>query len=446
MTAMTSCYQAFCHQLNAQAPQLVTSIKDSLLAFPQLVTSTMDSLLASPDSSECSCERSCRIGLIRFKNKDGTTCRKLGFRDCKCTPLWHNFHQRQLDFINANLNDARLHSAQLTAFKNGVQQLRLRHRELTKQDFRNEQYWLCQDYARTDKMRWIHNLDVRKRKQRRRFGMIAVLDAASTAENDGTGPDPENEIPVEAEDLYIDEETYEFPLYVSDKPSSELQCISKATSHTQNEAEEDSHPVITITLDDIRRNQHLTIDEILERFEDLKQRATARINTLEDEDTTLANKIDALYVHPWPETQSKCGCTAELKLYHKYQNFGNSQVYAELEAEMSRSDLRLEQQSQATAARGLEIKQMLRSIDGHVGDQVADVEVAHSREGVRQALVRYLRRYDPHIDLRVQPEDGGHSSEALTLDLLRKIDEMLERWAVEDASRCATIGRSLVGY
>ncbi|KAL9019156.1 MAG: hypothetical protein Q9180_008697, partial [Flavoplaca navasiana] len=196
---------------------------DSLLAFPQLATCTMDSLLASPNSSECSCEGSCRIALIRFKNKDGTTYRKLGFRDCKCTPLSHGFHQRQLDFVNANLNDARLHIAQLTALKDGVQQLRLRHQELTKQDFRNEQYWLCQDYARTDKMRWIHNLDVRKTKQRIRFGIIAVPNAASTAENDMTGPDPENEIPVEAEDLYIDEDTYEFPLYVSDKPSSELQ-------------------------------------------------------------------------------------------------------------------------------------------------------------------------------------------------------------------------------
>ncbi|KAL9037484.1 MAG: hypothetical protein Q9180_003689, partial [Flavoplaca navasiana] len=226
-------------------------------------------------------------------------------------------------------------------------------------------------------------------------------------------------------------------------PSSELQCISKATSETWNAAEQDSRPVITITLDDIRRNQHLTIDEILDRFEDLKQRAAALTNNVGDKDTTLANKINAVY--PWPETPSKCGCTAELKLYHKYQNFGNPQVYAELEAEMSRSDLRLEQRLQATAARGLEIKQMLRSIDDHVGDQVADLEVARSREGVRRALVRYLRRYDPHIDLRVQPEDGGHSSEALTLDLLRKIDEMLERWAVEDASRCATIGKSLVG-
>ncbi|KAL8879147.1 MAG: hypothetical protein Q9198_003190, partial [Flavoplaca austrocitrina] len=186
-----------------------------------------------------------------------------------------------------------------------------------------------------------------------------------------------------------------------------------------------------------------TIDEILGRFVDLKQRAAALINNSEDEDATLANKINALY--PWSETPSKCGCTAELKLYHTYQNFGNTRVYAELEAEMSKSDLRLEQRLQATAARGLEIKDLLRSIDHHVGDQVADVEVARSREGLRQALVRYLRRYDPHIDLRIQPEDCGHSSEALTLVLLRRADEMLGRWAVEDASRCATTGKSLVG-
>ncbi|KAL8990144.1 MAG: hypothetical protein Q9169_008199, partial [Polycauliona sp. 2 TL-2023] len=124
-------------------------------------------------------------------------------------------------------------------------------------------------------------------------------------------------------------------------------------------------------------------------------------------------------------------------------NIGNSWAYADLEAEMAKSDLQTEEQETTTADRGLEIQTILQSIESHIASQTADVEVAIGREGIRKALVRYLRRYDSQIDLQVQIEDGGFPSEASTLDLLERVDVMLERWARQDKSRSETASNNL---
>ncbi|KAL8756045.1 MAG: hypothetical protein Q9199_003219 [Rusavskia elegans] len=430
MKNITSYYQALRDRLNAQIQQLVASITEYLLA--------------SPDPSHCSCEnlQSCRIILITVINDDGTTYLEPNYRNCSCTPIWQEFHQRQLDLINADLKDLQMQTAQLTALENGVQQLLLRHRELAKEKLKKEQYWLRQDYARTDKIRWLHNLDVRKRNERRERNITLNRKRGSVAGNDGADPDWEKEIPVDAEDLYIDEDFYEFPFCFSGELSSELQCIPQADSSSQNDHVQDWQPVLKTTLNSIRRGQYLTLEEVLDRFEDFKARAAVLINVWEDEDDTRASKIDAVY--PWLKTQSSCACTAELKLYHIYRIFGNPQVYADLEAEMLKSDIRIEQRGKTTADRGLEIGSLLRSFDDHISSQVADLEAAFGAEGTRKALAAYLRRYDQEIDLRVQVQDGGHPSEALTLELLGRTDEMLERWAVEDASRCAVVGGKLL--
>ncbi|KAI4247648.1 MAG: hypothetical protein L6R42_009559, partial [Xanthoria sp. 1 TBL-2021] len=410
---ITSYYQALRDRLYAQIQQLVASITEFLLA--------------SPDPSHCSCEnlQNCRIILITVINDDGTTYLEPNFRNCSCTPIWQEFHQRQLDLINADLKDLQMQTAQLTALENGVQQLLLRHREFAKEKLKKEQYWLRQDYARTDKTRWLHNLDVRKRNERRERNITLNRKRGLVAGNDGADPDWEKEIPVDAEDLYIDEDFYEFPLCVSGELSSELQYIPQADSNSQNDNIQDPQPVLKTTLNSIRRGQYLTLDEVLDRFEDFKARAATLINGWEDEDDTCASKIDA-------------------KLYHIYRNFGNPQVYADLEAEMLKSDIRIEQRRKTTADRGLEIGSLLRSFDDHISSQVADLEAAFGAEGTRKALAAYLRRYDQEIDLRVQVQDGGHPSEAITLKLLRRTDEMLERWAVEDASRCAVVGGNLL--
>ncbi|KAL8646167.1 MAG: hypothetical protein Q9226_006986 [Calogaya cf. arnoldii] len=415
MKHITSYYHALRNRLNAQVQQLIASIFESPLALP--------------DPSHCSCDQpsNCRIVLVTLINEDGITHLEPSFRNCSCTPVWHDLHQRQLNLINANLGDLQTQMAQLHALEEGVQQLLLRHRELAKEKPKKEQYWLRQDYARTDKIRWLHNLDIRKRNERR-ARKITLNRKGPVAGNSSLDPGWEQEIPIETDDLYIDEDVYEFPLCLPEEPSSDLQCITPAQSDSQKENTQDPHPVLKTTPSGIRRGQYLTLDEVLDRFEDLKSRAAILINEWEDEDDKRASKIDAVYP---VINHGSCACTAELKLYHKYKNIGSPQVYADLEAQMLQSDIRILQQLKTTADRGLEIETLLRSFDGHISSQIADLETAYGREGTRKAFIGYLRRYDLQIDLRVQVEDGGHPSQARTEELLQKTDDMLEQWKDE---------------
>ncbi|KAL8854293.1 MAG: hypothetical protein Q9221_001007 [Calogaya cf. arnoldii] len=415
MKHITSYYHALRNRLNAQVEQVIASI--------------FESLLASPDPPHCCCDQSsnCRIILITVISDDGSTHLNPSFRNCSCTPAWHDFHQRQLNLINANLGDLQTRMAQLNALEEGVQQLLLRHRELAKEKLKKEQYWLRQDYARTDKIRWLRNLDVRKRNERR-TRKITLNGKGPVAGKGSMDSSWEQEIPIDADDLYIDEDFVEFPLCLSEEPSSELQCITQADSTSQIENAQDPHAVLKTTLNGIRLGQYLTLDEILDRFEDLKSRAAILNSEWEDEDDKRASKIDAVYP---VINHGSCACTAELKLYHKYQNIGNPQVYADLEAEMLQSDVQILQQLKTTADRGLEIESLLQSFDDHISSQIADLETAYGREGTRKGFIGYLRRYDPQIDLPVQIENGGHPSQARTVELLQKTDDMLERWEHE---------------
>ena len=72
---------------------------------------------------------------------------------------------------------------------------------------------------------------------------------------------------------------------------------------------------------------------------------------------------------------------------------------------------------------------MLRLFDEHVSSQILDLEAAQGGDGRQKAFVTYLGRYDWQLDLQVDVGDGHHPSAARTLDLLRKTDTMLERWA-----------------
>ena len=388
-------------RLNAQVQQLVASVKQSLQALPE--------------SSRCSCEQlgNCRIVLVTVVNDDGTTYLEPSFRDCNCGPVWHDFHQRQLHLINTDLADRQVQTAQLKTLEEGVQGLLLRHRELAKAEVRQEQYWLRRDYARTDKVRCLQNIHIRK--ERRKI---------STADGLGAILDEGVEWPVDVEDLYIDEDVYEFRRCVSEQPTTTL---SKAVSDSQTDTEKETNPQIKTTLNTIRRDhgQFLSLDEVLSRFEDFKKRAAALIDEWEDEDATRGSKIDAVY--PWANQRS-CACTAEQKLFHKYQNFGSTAVYADLEAAMFRSDGDMEQQEITTANRGVEIERMLRLFDEHVSSQIVDLVAAQGGDGRRKVFVTYLRRYDGQLDLQVDIGDG-HPSAARTLELLREMDTMLERWA-----------------
>ncbi|KAL8988307.1 MAG: hypothetical protein Q9169_008577, partial [Polycauliona sp. 2 TL-2023] len=279
--SIASYYQILRNRLNAQVHHLIASI--------------LDSLLASPISTRCSCEQlgSCRLALITVINHDGTTYLEPGFPNCDCPPVWRNFHQRQLYLVNADLKDLHVRMVQLNALENGVQELLLRHRELANKELRKEQYWLCQDYARTDRIRWLHNLDIRKRKQRRRFGIIVSRDEALNTENCSVDPDREEELPVEEDDLDMDEEIYEFPLCVSEKSDLEVLPSRKdAASDSPTGDANESRPSLKTTLNGIRRGQYLTLEEVLDRFEDFKHRAYTLIHKWDDEDEARASRVD----------------------------------------------------------------------------------------------------------------------------------------------------------
>ncbi|KAL8857270.1 MAG: hypothetical protein Q9178_006196 [Gyalolechia marmorata] len=394
--------RALRNRLNAQVQQLVASV--------------IESLQALTESSRCSCEQlgNCRIVLVTVINDDETTYLEPSFRDCNCSPVWHDFHQRQLHLINTDLADRQVQRAQLTALEEGVRGLLLRHRELAKAEVRQEQYWLRQDYARTDEVRRLQNVHIRNECRKR-----------STSDDSSAILDKGVEWPVDAEDLYIDEDVYEFRPCVSEQPTS----LSKALSDSQTDTEKETSPEIKTTLNTIRRDhgQFLSLDEVLSRFEDFKKRAAALMDEWEDEDATRGSKIDAVY--PWANHQRSCACTAEQKLYHRYQNFGSTAAYADLEAAMFRSDRGMEEQRISTADKGVEIERMLRLFDDHVSSQIVDLEAAQGGDGRRKAFVRYLRRYDWQLDLQVDIRGDSYASGARTSELLRETDTMLERWA-----------------
>ncbi|KAL8671077.1 MAG: hypothetical protein Q9224_007639, partial [Gallowayella concinna] len=183
-----------------------------------LLTKIIDSLQASPDLSHCSCSQpgNCRIVLVTVTNDDdGTTYLEPSFINCRCSPVWYTHHQRQLDLVNANLRDVQKQMVQLTALEEGVQQMLIRHREFAKAEIRHEQWWLRQDYARTDEARRLKNVEVYyKQRESERKGKMVKRERESTVESGETvqGGDEWVMVPVEEEELYFDDEVYEFPL------------------------------------------------------------------------------------------------------------------------------------------------------------------------------------------------------------------------------------------
>ncbi|KAI4246500.1 MAG: hypothetical protein L6R40_001863 [Gallowayella cf. fulva] len=396
------------------------------------VEKLIESLLAAPDLYSCSCEQpgNCRIVLVTVINDDGTTYLEPSFVNCHCTHVWYGHHQRQLQLINAHLRDVQVQMAQLNALEGKLELLLLRHREFGKAEIRYEQYWLRQDYARTDQVRQLRN-DAVGRRERMNRGKIVKVERALTADSKETTQDYHTEVlvPVDAEDLGLDDEIYEFRLCASDDLASGGQHIPKIKDASSTQVKGEPQTVLKTTIDDIRQGQYLTLEQVLERFEDFKTRAAALMAQWDDEDDARGRKLDAIY----PQVnRANCVCTAEQKLYHRCINVGNPQAYVELDAEIFRSDVQVKEQQAMTAARGFEIGELLRSLDDHMKSQMSDLVVALRGEGRRKALVTYLARYD-HVDLRV--ELGGYASEARTGELLQKTDGMLERWANEDTSR-----------
>ncbi|KAL8729453.1 MAG: hypothetical protein Q9166_004701 [cf. Caloplaca sp. 2 TL-2023] len=328
--------------------------------------------------------------------------------------------------------DVQLQVAQFAELQEGVQGLLIRHRELAKAKIHHEQYWLRQDYARTDRIRRIRNWDIRKKRMSSSGEWTVTRKRELSADSDATVQDDETELPVDAEDLYIDSDVYEFRLFGFEKQIAPGECIPEAEFEHLNHLRQETSSELKMTFDTIRQGQYLSLDEVLERFEDFQKRAAALVDLWEDEDAARGSKIDMVY----PRVNlGNCACTAEQKLYHKCLAFGYPQDHTDLEREMFKSDMWVKQRQIVTADRNLEIEELLQSFDDHLDAQVADVEVARSGESRHKALITYLNRYDQQAGFRIQAEGGSFPSQAVTFDLLRKTDDMLDRWADEDASR-----------
>ncbi|KAL8819524.1 MAG: hypothetical protein Q9223_002065 [Gallowayella weberi] len=320
---------------------------------------------------------------------------------------------------------------QLTTLEEGVEQLLIQHREFAKAEIRHEQWWLREDYARTNEARRLKNIEVyHRQKERVRKGGMVRQERGSKIESDETVQGDEwMLVPVEKEDLYPGDEVYEFPLLDFENGGKGASKVKDDSSnHKENE---ETKGELKATFDHLLQGRCLTLEDVLDRFEDLRFRAATLMAQWEDEDAARRSKIGAIY--PLLNRDS-CVCTAEHKLYHKCLTFGSPQVHANLEAEVLKSDVWAGQQQAVTADRGSEIQELLRSFDGHLKGQISELSAALGGEGIRKALVKYLRRYDQQINLPIQ-EEGSYPSEALTLDLVRKADDMLQRWAAEDASR-----------
>lgn len=252
-------------------------------------TSVLQSLLTPPDISYCSCRQPghCRIVFLKITADDGSPFLEPTFQDCTCLPVWHNHHQRQLDLIKADLKNAEDQVSQLGTLQKGLQVLLVRHREISKAELKGEQYWLRQDYARTDTVRKLTNHDLQKKAER-------LARAANQTKRTEGGKVVEGEkvefLEVDQDDLWIDLEDYGYLPCLLDNSTSEETSDGKTVEIHRKKAiatpasREYSGMVksegaidIKDSAEDqaavsIRLGHVISIEEIFERFDDLRSR------------------------------------------------------------------------------------------------------------------------------------------------------------------------------
>lgn len=484
---LTQYWQTLLGRLNAELHRIIASI--------------LDARLPPPQSLDCSCIRPdhCRIVLATVIKDDGTTYLEPTFVNCDCGPVSHAHHQRQLDSINLDLKNKEQRVQQVMALEEGIRWLLVRHREFDKAEIRMGQYWLRQDYARTNIVRESENLKIlRKNPNAASIPYDKIHDLnykvgeGITPEYGDSQDDGEPKLfQIDKEDLNPDNETYEYnassldesifkkasrtysqkllndleressPSIVRERsPTStvkesspdDVRVPSPATTireyspNTVKEEPTTSAPSITITDPEslisnpttptkIHLGRLVTLREILSRFEDIKDKAASFMIEWDNEDTLRNKKFDSL--HPQP-CQGNCCCTAEHRLYHFFLNVAfrpPQQIYIDslLQIEIRKSHIRRKIQTNATAKRQEEVDNLLEAFDAHIEAQIRDLGNAQGAEGRLKALVEYLRRYDGRVDLQA-PEKMSKLSAALTSDLLRTVDTMLEDW-VKDETR-----------
>ncbi|KAI4117308.1 MAG: hypothetical protein LQ338_007573, partial [Usnochroma carphineum] len=361
---IAQCCQELCDRLTAEVQRLIRSILEAQIP------------LSEP--SECSCNRPnhCRIVLTTVIADNAETQLEPTFIFCDCLSTSHAHHQRQLDLIHFNLKDGGERIRQLMALEEGVRWLLVRHRELSKAEIRQEQYWLRQDYARTNMVRELRNLEVlRKDSNAAKIPWSAASDPDYTI-GEGVRPLDGNSqadegpklLQIDKEDLWIDEDMYEYniPTFHKSlfKTEATLDDEKKLLGYDEKESSPDtvrdlslgtlkeSSPdtVRELSLDTIRESSadtikgepassspltvittpnsvppsttqiHLTrlipLEEILSRFEAIKHKATTYTHSWALEDRSRSDRIAAIYPQQQPPHQGKCCCTPEHRLYH----------------------------------------------------------------------------------------------------------------------------------
>ncbi|KAL8843504.1 MAG: hypothetical protein Q9170_000008 [Blastenia crenularia] len=445
------------------------SLRDRLVAeLQRLVTSIIEAQTPHPDPSRCSCRQPghCRIILVTVTDRDHEPYLEPAFISCSCGPVSHAHHQRQLELITFDLKDKEHGIRQLRMLEDGIRSLLVRHREISKAEIRQAQYWLRQDYARTNMIRELYNEEIqRQNRNATKVSLSKLLGQNGETSEDGH-PKP---VKVEKEDLWIDDEEYEHfgslldrslfkrgsstddrqtPVKNSERGSfsntAEELLTNNVFSRALIRSQSESQPKNPTSPNKLRLGPIIDIDEVFSRFDDIKAKAAEYMSDWDDEDILRADNFIALY----PRLHGKCCCTFEHRLYHAFQDaaFLPSQqmsIEANLKFEMRRSDLRKDLQEQMTTERQGEVGLLLQAIENHIPAQVSDIRSAVGVAGRTKALVAYLKKYgrDDFQDSEV----GVWVSTALTLDLLRKVDAMLERWGDEDAGMEKRIKEILQG-
>ncbi|KAL8656002.1 MAG: hypothetical protein Q9210_000538 [Variospora velana] len=426
-----------------------------------------------PDCS-CSGRGCCRIILSTTMDDDGETYLEPTFINCECGPGSYAHHQRQLDIVRSKIQDEAERARQLLALEEGVRWLLLRHREFYKAEIRQDQYWLRQDYARTNAVRELQNAQVLKKHPEAAELPLDEIKDLDEIFREVTAPENQHSHPtskakllqVETEDLFIDEEDYEYNVYAS----SDMDIKGKGPERDQNLlnlAEQELSPDVVrslspdtvrvasphdvqhettiptpsivdinpasstprlTTLVKIQLGRLITLPEVLSRFEDIKEKASAYSRDWDLEDSLHGETIASLYPKP---LGASCSCTEEHRLYSSLIDaiFDPSQymhIECLLSAEIRKSELRSEIQGNVIAERREEVDAILHAFQAHIEAQMSDLQTVQGSEGRAKALAEYLRRYDSRTDLQ-EPEDLNRISKAVTAELLGQVDRMAER-------------------
>ncbi|KAL8710188.1 MAG: hypothetical protein Q9225_007335 [Loekoesia sp. 1 TL-2023] len=394
--------------------------------------------------------------LVTVITEDGNTYLEPTFINCKCLPTWHAHHQRQLNLINFDLKDKENRIQQLRALEEGIRLLLVRHREYSKMEIKQDQYWLRQDYARTNIVRMLENEDM--------------------VRNSPKGKEPEGLKETEKVDPWVDTDTYEYStsasIYQSDlekettpgndghgfPESFEQKLLTGAVEQHEGITNEISSEAIIIRTETSSKNPtqsrrlHLgpiiDIEEILNRFNDIRTKAAEYMNQWDEEDTLRSQKYAAIYPKQ-QDARNYCCCTPEHRLYHRYLDAAfdsgkKLQIEAELQVQIRKSDIQKELQETMTTNRQRDVDFLLQTIENHIPAQIQDIKTAMGVEGRLKALVAYLMKYDGRDDLQAVGE-GDRFSAALTMELLSMVDAMVERWGNEDASMEKMVEEVLMG-